>query len=1516
VPATRDVGHSAPRKRRRRASAPRGPTRTQLRSANAQARQYRSQGVAVRRAARQQQRAARPRKSGPRGFEPFRRDHGLQRQQRIQTNRTRRAEARLPDNRYVPHIPLKSGGYTPRERAAVRTILRSAAKRGGYRSVEELYRSASPRQRQQIRRVGRVVTFGPQVAKDPLGLIGVRERNRSNVVRAGAPRAPLARTALKGAALFGTSQGHTKLLKAAGLTGINVTRAFYESPGQTSATSLRTARESITGIPQGIAALAEDPVKAVESIVKDYEDRYGSVLDDPKKFRERVKKDWGLTPYVFDAAAAAGGTGQILGRVATTTRFGRAAAALERSRVPGARAARAAHETMASERPGLRFSGGETGVRPQPRSRNLFVGLGQRRLDVSREKAHGKRLGQDKRRMLDLEVRPGEVTAKTNGVIGRSLREFSRTNRRYTGRVARDIGSGISQTRMRILSARVEALGHKARPILRGLSKHEKVAVREMAELGVRPGPAGIRALQTRLAKLEADGFGENVDAVAIREILSDPERHLTAKAAKAVDELRDLQIERAALDPELPAATELMSRLASQAEHLGVKRGPNVERFLRDIHKIEEKTGVMGLADLARDVVRATPEDRPALAKELAKRVRTELKRAERDVPTADRRAAVARAQVEATGRITTPEVRAARQELAEARLTRARLSGELKGRRGEGYTVRGVRDGRTFRIEATREALADAKQRVSDARQRVREAEAVAPVGSDVQRARVVHHEIQAAARRETRDHVAKVDQAVRKIHKKVKSQSRKQANPATFDPRLVEGHHEFAARVRAAADESGLAEPAYWKGMWEGDMAPAPRLAAAGKGVRATERPKRKQGTLTRQGRGERDPEVLVRGIETNIKRQFQTELVLKNVEAHAAPWSLNRGPDGKARGMTIDQIKRYALDNGIDMSTMSIMDARIAAREGGRAELPEELADDTTGTLNRLRESVPTELFGARSQTFGRVVGRDYSHLARNRYFVTPSEVGEAIDGVANALDSPFMRGVEVVFHRIPSRLLLGLSPPWLMFQVAGNAIFTGLAGINPLDLVGGVRFARALEAADPEGHAAWEVANGITRGHHTIMDTPNLGATTSHFVAYMRAMKATRLGQLIHRKNPFDILFKADVAQTNFWRKAVWYSKARRGSYRRMSHNYKRSYQLIDRLTAGVLTKKPERLVQEYAKHGAEFESAAKHVRDFLGDYMNYTPSERLFFGRHFMFYGWLRHSLRFLFYTMPVGHPIMTSILANIGRLGAREQKDLLGVPENYDLPLSVSGAVYSGTTDNLRSLPLNRLNPFLNAVTQLDQNQQVLGMVSPMIQMAADQWFEESSFTGHDWRINGTYAGQESDRSRNYYGSTLGLLNPAAYAIPGLTEGKPRNRILERQVLNLAFPYRAWEKAKLEPSQSDDALAWSPRSLHPKEEEARKGIAKARREWRKEGPGAAVRKEVFPFPFLGAKRSEAPAFLKREMEKEADARNRAMGKKKPRRRRSPSRYGSSSSRYGGSSTNRYGGSSGSRYGG
>jgi hypothetical protein len=297
---------------------------------------------------------------GRAAFEPFRAKHGIERQQQKARRKTRKAARRLPDNRYVPHIPVISTGYTPRQRAVIRQTLRSAAKRGGYGSLEDLYRAASPRQRQQLRRVGRIVTYGPEVARDPQAIAGLREHNLRDTVRA-RERYPLGRKALQGAGLL-LDPSHGKLLRAGGATAYNVGAAFRESPSRVLATSLRTGRESITGIPQGIKALADNPVKAVEMIVKDYEDRYGSALSNPRKFRERVKSEWGLTPYVFDAAAAAGGGGQVLGRFATTSRFGRAAAALERSRVPGARAARAAHETMASERPALRFSGGSGGL--------------------------------------------------------------------------------------------------------------------------------------------------------------------------------------------------------------------------------------------------------------------------------------------------------------------------------------------------------------------------------------------------------------------------------------------------------------------------------------------------------------------------------------------------------------------------------------------------------------------------------------------------------------------------------------------------------------------------------------------------------------------------------------------------------------------------------------------------------------------------------------------------------------------------------------------------------------------------------------------------------------------------------------------------------------------------------------------------------------------------------------------------------------------------------------------------
>jgi hypothetical protein len=156
-----------------------------------------------------------------------------------------------------------------------------------------------------------------------------------------------------------------------------------------------------------------------------------------------------------------------------------------------------------------------------------------------------------------------------------------------------------------------------------------------------------------------------------------------------------------------------------------------------------------------------------------------------------------------------------------------------------------------------------------------------------------------------------------------------------------------------------------------------------------------------------------------VEANIKRRFQHELVVRNIETHAFPWSKNDG-----RGMTVDEIKFYARDHGIDPNSIHIQDTRIVTRtdEGVPADLANDITSDTSGI-------VPLS-----------------KGIAQNRYLAMPSEVGETLNTAARALDTKFFRGMEILLKQKPARIMLGaFNIPWLAFQFASNAILTGLGG---------------------------------------------------------------------------------------------------------------------------------------------------------------------------------------------------------------------------------------------------------------------------------------------------------------------------------------------------------------------------------------------------------------------------------------------------------------------------------------
>lgn len=1574
----------------------------------------------------------------------------------------------------------------------IRDAYKAAARKLGGSSINDLYQYGSLRQRRQMKRVGRIVGAieghnADRIAElrgIPLGQDQVKPTQTRTAI-AGIPVGELVHA---GGRLLDESTripGHTNAsLADLGNIGPQLAIATAQHPSQVFRSSLRTAIESVTSIPMGVKAIVSDP-KALGKIAQDYEHRYGPIFDDPAEFRRRVAEESGLTPFVFDAATLGVPVGRAATLIARTGAYGRAVTALAHVAAGNgklrpladfaetthklARAPRDArrlaglndrlhlatlegdvHEqarlrsairdaeanVKATERPALRFSGGEGGVRKQATSPNLITALGQKGLDTVRAGASTKaaaRAGLDVgpggrlitvrgRQVVRMAaMRPGdrEVVPKTTGVLGRSARELPGL-RRYTGRVARDLGGQQSISRIRLLTHRGRILNQIGKALDR-LNPDEQASMKYMLQLGATPDQAGIRLLERRRTDILANRAGKNTKRVApllentndelklIDRILTDPTRHLTTKAREVADELRSIQLAEAKRDPELTGAQELIRRVTPQGKAIGVTRGPDAEFFrgvLQDLGR--EKIGpkgtvvrpaVPGLATHADALATMMPDARGAAAGDLVKGMRKQRKKAERNVATAERRLARAQEHVrtaEARGvPYDTVEVVDARRALARAKLARRtigrgltraeRRAGRAQGRLGEReahgaplvtpevraaraavsavdrhlQSLRGqltVAEEKASRLQGRTEGryaagkmntsagrvaadqadvvaelklvVADAEKAAADARahlkltergapritpeqfsQRVaaaglpdelakqletadtavgtarqvlNQALDVAPRVTPTQAAKVGIRERELAASKTTLEHVHNFEKALKRVQRAANSKKTMRLEDAVT----------FAERVKTAAEAEGLAAPAYW---WS-SLAPKemPSLAAAGKGMRAAHANKPYKGTLFDIGAEEHGIDVFTRGVERNIKRRFQQQLVARNLETHAYEWS--RGAHGG--GLTIAELEKHMIDHAIDPKSVELVEPRILRRrpteeagiERGRAYSDEEInAMDPATFISTTQQDLAE---GRRR--IEEVRSWDLKKQAQHRFLVVPREVGETLDGVAARMDNTFWRGMEIVLKQKPARILLGAANvPWLAFQIASNGLLTGLGGgVNPFNVYGAHKWWRGLNADQKE---AIEAELGISHGHHFGMDQPHLGATTSRMVNTWRAFKTTRVMRAGHQVNPLNLMFRADEAQNNFFRRVLFYDKSRKAAYRRMGHSWRGIDTATTRLVDRVLARPPLEQANLIARHGAEFEKVAKHVNDFLGDYLRFTPAERFLLQRNVMFYGYLRYSLRFTFYTMPIGHPIMANILGNVSRMGAQEIKDLMGVPNNYSLPTSILTQTYFGDRadakkNTLRSLPLGRFNPFLNALTQLDGLQQAVGLVSPFYQIIADQAFEESSFTGRDWRIGGRPTPSESDRPRNYFGHTLGMLRP----------GSPRNRIAVAELLNLVYPYRVATKTgipgivdPLAPNQSDDALLGSPRPMRYADPGAQKGVNQSRRAFENQGAGRRLAGAVLPvFP----QRTSSPAVVARELEREAAIRARNARKpgarKKRRRKGTANRYG------------------------
>lgn len=512
-----------------------------------------------------------------------------------------------------------------------------------------------------------------------------------------------------------------------------------------------------------------------------------------------------------------------------------------------------------------------------------------------------------------------------------------------------------------------------------------------------------------------------------------------------------------------------------------------------------------------------------------------------------------------------------------------------------------------------------------------------------------------------------------------------------------------------VEVARKEKGLAKGGFFRGERRDRQPFAVRAVG---GSQAVLPDKQFKGILAKYGAGNTDPEVFVRGLMSNIKRRHNWNKVALAYDAVTDPLYRNmdfafiqaavENGDLDPKSFALWNPRKYRQE--LDLMDEAFADASRNDPEGGRAlGLSDELEqggqghpeDGQTRVFNALTEATVDGLTALARYNY------DKTAFADAKWNVIPLAAHREIMK-STTPSGAFLRSVGVLQGKF-SRVLLA-NPVWLQFQMISNAFLTGLVdGTGPLAIYRAQKWWYGLP---PEVRRAVEPYVGIHRWYD---DQNKLGAaefrggdigvgrmSLNGLVDSYRGLKTTKAWN--PNINPLTAMFRADNAQNNFFRRAVLYNSIKRETYRNMGRDMGQmrriQAQVMDFGTGKVGDKDA---MMKLLTNQKSLERHAEHLDSVLGNWMTYTNAERRVLSRGVMFYGFMRFSTKLTFYTMPMSHPIMSSILLKLGQLQRDELRKMFGV----DVPFWEIGNYY-GTDGWLvpegMRIQAARINPFFNA--------------------------------------------------------------------------------------------------------------------------------------------------------------------------------------------------------------------------
>lgn len=497
----------------------------------------------------------------------------------------------------------------------------------------------------------------------------------------------------------------------------------------------------------------------------------------------------------------------------------------------------------------------------------------------------------------------------------------------------------------------------------------------------------------------------------------------------------------------------------------------------------------------------------------------------------------------------------------------------------------------------------------------------------------------------------------------------------------------------------------------------------------GRRAVRGEQKYTGELLRRGSTVSDARIVVDTAAGNIKRKYNWNRVGLFAERSAFSWSR------KVKNGRVREIMREAERRGISDDSYRLIDLRqiyrdrdAAIREGefdADAVNPELRAEEVAKSIER-NTLDPRSLTAADFEKTGYVAvsKADYNELLKS---TTPS------GGAGRALD--IARGAA-------SRWLL-LNLPWLVFQTGSNSILSVLAGVTPADMARAARFFKDMPVRERRAYEAFLGVHGWY-DQRTRMGATADGRMANVIAAYKRTDHYQRWRQY-GVPAWLDLFARLDNMQNNAFRRAVGYKILKSEAFTRMNDAEGRIYGTFDRLQAALGKKSHEEVMRALLKEQDTVEQLGRAVDDWLGNWTSYTATERQYLVRLPLFYGFIRFSTRLAFYTMPINHPVLSSILLRLGDLSRQELEAIYGAQGTEPPPWEYGNFYLLGGDGKYHRYQLSRLVPFFNALQVTNDPKNVLnpqvsdlvGLMNPLVLLV----LEQASYTRNGRPIYDFYA-------------------------------------------------------------------------------------------------------------------------------------------------------------------------------